>query len=303
MASATKTFADLSGQELRIDKSFAFTTVAGGRKAVALGEGRVPWQTSGKIVGAQLSFQGAPCIGLVSDKMDEACKMCVRLGWCPFGFYDRSLAIQSRILPKALYACAVQYIPGRLISKLQTSIVKAVWGPTRALRCKEIVLSLFVPTHLVDPQSYMDYSSLVLLRRMMLKRPEWTVAVQNVWATSQSSKKRTACGPIGKAAGAVSRLGWEWPEPCTFRKTNGEQLPMLTMTSNCWQHEIRESLRLALWKAAEQRRPEMKGIGQGIDRSITMQLLNSRQLGDVSKGTLRAILAGAVWTNRMLAKA
>eukprot|EP00973_Karenia_brevis_P025200 3476143-Karenia_brevis.AAC.1 len=48
----TDNFVRLSGQSLNAGKSFAFTTVLGGRKTVAVGSQRVSWKTSGRILGA-----------------------------------------------------------------------------------------------------------------------------------------------------------------------------------------------------------------------------------------------------------
>eukprot|EP00973_Karenia_brevis_P003978 547738-Karenia_brevis.AAC.1 len=75
------------------------------------------------------------------------------------------------------------------------------------------------------------------------------------------------------------------------------------MVGRQWQHEIREHLRLAQWKAASTRRPEFSGIECGVDRQATRSLLTSSAVNDHQKGILRAILTGAVRSGENLFKA
>eukprot|EP00973_Karenia_brevis_P073092 10151140-Karenia_brevis.AAC.1 len=69
------------------------------------------------------------------------------------------------ILPRALQGCAVTPFSNRWLSKLRTSVLNSLWGASRRHRCKEVVLTLLSPGHRLDPHQYVDYVSLVTLRR------------------------------------------------------------------------------------------------------------------------------------------
>eukprot|EP00973_Karenia_brevis_P041614 5758100-Karenia_brevis.AAC.1 len=56
---------------------------------------------------AHLTFQGAPCDVDVQAAVEQACAVANRITWTPLGFAVRALLLQSAVLPRALYACAV----------------------------------------------------------------------------------------------------------------------------------------------------------------------------------------------------
>eukprot|EP00973_Karenia_brevis_P085671 11884513-Karenia_brevis.AAC.1 len=80
-------------------------------------------------------------------------------------------------------------------------------------------------------------------------------------------------------------------------------MPILDITVEDWQHRVRNSMRMLLWQQAETRRKDMQGIGRGIDKSMTLSLMQGRTLNDYDRGILRSVLAGAVWTQQRLHKA
>ena len=59
-----------------------------------------------------------------------------------------------------------------LVNSLRTAVVAVLWGTKRRSRCREIVLTLFVKGHLVDPSQDALYQCLRQLRRMAEQRPE-----------------------------------------------------------------------------------------------------------------------------------
>ena len=60
----------------------------------------------------------------------------------------------------------------RVVSSLRITVVAALWGTKRRSRCREIVLTLFVKGHLVDPLQNAACQCLRLLRRIDEQRPE-----------------------------------------------------------------------------------------------------------------------------------
>ena len=56
------------------------------------------------------------------------------------------------------------------------------------------------------------------------------------------------------------------------------------------------------WKQAAERRHDMVGIEEGVDRDATEAVLCSKSLSVVEKGILRNVLSGAVWTKRDISR-
>eukprot|EP00973_Karenia_brevis_P091593 12408266-Karenia_brevis.AAC.1 len=100
VANITQNFADMSGQTLSSAKSYAFTTVEGGRKRVQLASGKVAWKTSARVVGANLTFQGQPEHHWFESKVNEACTMAQRIAWLPLGFQIRALIMEGLVVPR-----------------------------------------------------------------------------------------------------------------------------------------------------------------------------------------------------------
>eukprot|EP00973_Karenia_brevis_P065306 9071202-Karenia_brevis.AAC.1 len=80
-------------------------------------------------------------------------------------------------------------------------------------------------------------------------------------------------------------------------------MPVLDLPLQAWQHEVRRGVRLALWRQAEDRRADMQGVGQGVDKAMSAALLHDRRIDDYKKGVLRSVMAGSVWTQDRLHKA
>eukprot|EP00973_Karenia_brevis_P027965 3851757-Karenia_brevis.AAC.1 len=95
--------------------------------------------------------------------------MAARMAWLPIGFHRKALMLQAGVVAKAMHACAANAIPRRLLNKLRTAAVQAVWNDKRRFRCREIVLTLFVEGHRTDPWQYLWYTSLRQLRKILDK--------------------------------------------------------------------------------------------------------------------------------------
>ena len=239
----------------------------------------------------------------VMQKMcDAAREVCLRLSWCSLGFTRRALVLQSAVLPRALHACEVHQYNKRLLAQLESSILKVLWGSGRALRSKEIILTLLAPTHLVHPFSFCVYRRLVTFRRVLLKRTASIDVLRRTWETRSSSNPRCA-GPVANIFEAVKYLGWSWSAPTIFNAGDGRVLRCEQMPAKVWQHEVREGLRLVLWSQLINRRPEFDGLQSRVDRISTLALLHGKRLDEYGKGLLRSVLAGAVWHGLALAKA
>ena len=70
-----------------------------------------------------------------------------------------------------------------------------------------------------------------------------------------------------------------------------------------WEHLVREELRMEAWRQAAARRADMQGIEAGVQKELTTRLLEWGKLTPQEQGLLRAILAGAIWTQDRLHRA
>ena len=127
------------------------------------------------------------------------------------------------------------------------------------------------------------------------------MAFFKAWYATQ--RGRRVCGPVGKARKVLKTLGWQWLEPWTVETCDGLRLQLRSVEPKQWAHEVREGLRLAMWRSAATRREDMDGVGgNGIDRVATTKLLQSARTSPAQKGMLRSILTGAVWTGHRQAE-
>eukprot|EP00973_Karenia_brevis_P067342 9366875-Karenia_brevis.AAC.1 len=115
------------------------------------------------------------------------------------------MAIQSACVPVGLHACAVNCLPQRLFTSLQSVVVRAIWGSSRRFRCKEILLSILVPGHRVDPHQACAYSCLVQWQRLMKSRGDLHLLFESTWA--YICKVKCWHGPAGKIKKTLESIG------------------------------------------------------------------------------------------------
>ena len=87
-----------------------------------------------------------------------------RIRWAPLPLQTKASLIACLVGPAAMYGFSAGGFTPRLVSSLRTTVVAALWGTKRRSRCREIVLTLFVKGHLVDPLQNAAYQSLRQLR-------------------------------------------------------------------------------------------------------------------------------------------
>ncbi len=139
---------------------------------------------------------------------------------------------------------------------------------------------------------------------MLLRHPELRPLFEKCWrANSTRNVSRAPVGPVNLARDSNAAIGWTWVAPFHFITDNGASIHLITCSEGGFAHLVRERLRRMLWQRAADRRADMEGLEQGLDREASTQLLRSRRLTPHAKGTLRSILSGAVWTQEKLAEA
>ena len=159
-------------------------------------------------------------------------------------------------------------------------------------------MTLFVPGHRVDPEMASMYQCLCALRKFLPTRPHLNHVVYEAWAFyhNDSSNSTHAHGPIGLVLKTLEHMGWSWDEPHTFTRPGRSPLHIVGCDQIWWEHQVRDGLRLTMWKRAGQRRQDMQGLADdcGVDRIATMAVCNSVKTEAYDAGILRSIIAGSV---------
>ena len=111
----------------------------------------------------------------------------------------------------------------RLVS---SAVVAALWGTKRRSRCREIVLTLFVKGHLVDPSQNASYQCLRQLRRMAEQRPKTFAELERVWRCYPNGDD-VCDGPAVTAHSVLQGMGWHWQAPTLFTREGRPHLRLL----------------------------------------------------------------------------
>ena len=174
-------------------------------------------------------------------------------------------------------------------------VVRALWGPARVSRTKEIVFTVLSKGHRVSPIMHTRYERLLWLA-CLARRPGVTqVFAQAIW---ESGGRPPGTGPVGRALRKAASLGWTPREGWWCWDVPGQEQPMHFVQEPLrqLQHRVRDSLRCHSSRQLEARRPvNFGGLGDGADGPACRAVLRAAST-ELEKSLLRGLQAGAVWT-------
>eukprot|EP00973_Karenia_brevis_P002359 318029-Karenia_brevis.AAC.1 len=225
-----------------------------------------------------------------------------RIMQMPVGFEERAFLLQAAVLPKAMYASAVNFIMPSQLSSFRSLISRSLWGCGRRFRSNEIIFSMLSRGHCLDPFQVVAYSALSTLHNMVCFRPALHNVLKSTWEITRSRRGRHG-GPITRIRKTLRCLSWDWPDLHTLVTDTGIILHLPSLDRREFQHEVRESLRRWQLKEAASKRKDMEGAQRGVDRRATLSLMSHKKTSAYSKGVLRSVIAGAIWTQERLEKA
>jgi len=301
--SITGSFATVTCQVLNASKSHVWATCPDQAHELAdmhVLDESVPSIRSGRLLGAFVRFGKHLRNDLAEKRIKRGVIVADRIRWAPLPMPVRAKLISSLVVPASLYAACVGDVVGSLLNSLTSAVMRAVWGSTRKLRCRDIVLTLFVPGHLVDPRQACIYQAFCILRRQLQKHPELVEIMRRCWH-AHVVDGREAPGPIGSIYKHVKSLNWSWNEFGAFGRPGRMCLPLLSCPETWWRHELRDGICLSLWSVAAARRKDMQGLDatEGLDRTATLALCQSKLPRD-ELGLLRRIMSGSVRLQKRL---
>ena len=251
-----------------------------------------------RCLGAHLAVKGNVRNDVGEKRFRRGAEIARRIQWAPLPMHVRAQLVASLVCPLSLYGIAAASVPVALVNHLRAAVMDAVWGSTRKLRCREIVMTLFVPGHRVDPEMASMYQCLCALRRFLVRRSHLQHVVHEVWAFLRGAHVPQAHshGPIHIVLKTLNSLGWSWDEPDKLARPGLPPLPLVGCDSVWWEHQVRDGLRVMLWKRAGHRRADMQGLENecGVDRLATMKASSSVTTGRYDAGIMRSIISGSV---------
>ena len=141
----------------------------------------------------------------------------------------------------------------------------------------------------------MIYQCVCTLRKFLQTRPGMRELINAVWERYQHDGAQ-APGPIGLVRRALLGIGWSWDAPDCFTRPSLPPLPVVGGQRAWWEHELRDGIRLSLWKRVANRRSDMVGLDSpaGIDRVATMAAIDSNKTTPYEAGTLKGIISGSL---------
>ena len=303
----TGEYAALTGQALNVDKSAAWATTTAAQSNVQLiklnGKG-MKFVRRKRVLGAHLCFDRHCLENDVARKAcEEAIVIAKRIQWTPLSMFERAQLVSSLCNPRALYSYPCLGGSRVQMNSLRSSCVNAFWGAGRKLRAREIVCTLLVKGHRVDPCQYATNSCFQMARRQLASEELGDTFVR-VWKAYADGAVR-APGPIGVLWSEIKQIGWSWSEPWCLERPGRPRLHLLWGPDGWWGHQIRDGMRGAEWLSVSRKRKDCVGldIPGGVDKDATCAVLNSNSTACIQRGCLRSILSGSVRLGERLFRA
>ena len=269
-------FATVTQQKLNVDKTEVWGTTETALQSVRdlnLNGEQLDVVNKLKSLGIQLKCARRMTNEVADERIRKGITISRRIRWAPLPLQTKASLIACLVGPAAMYGFPAGFSL-RLVSLLRTAVVAALWSTKRRGRCREIVLTLFVKGHLVDPSQNASYQCLRQLRRTAEQSP-----VERVWRCCANGGE-ICDGPVATVHSVLQGMGWRWQAPTLFTREGRRHLRLLDGPESRWLHEIRQGLRLAEWKRAGNRGNDMRGIEStaGVDKLATTKVMNSTKI-------------------------
>ena len=307
----TEELDDATGMSVKASKSAAWATTATLRKDISNltihGEA-LPVSGEERRLGAQLSYSRKRSKAVLSRKLGECERICLRVGGllAPFGL--RAALVGALVMTKATYSCAASPPSKRDSQRLRVACSRAIWGQANRWRSNHVLHSLLTAGHKTDPQQACAYNTLVTIRRILRRRPECSLQLQRIMQMRREQNASNLPGPGLALHHALRRMGatMEWlhygpalqfSSPQVARDMNNE-INLLTDCKGLLLHTLRDALRSQQWSALHRAREGYDGVQHGVLRKPTMAL--ECRLSGLAKYRWRCVMAGAVPTGNRL---
>eukprot|EP00662_Eupelagonemidae_sp_cell21_P057647 gene57647-biopygen47542 len=290
----TAEFTGLTGTTVAIKKSSAWTTRPRASFRITYqppgAAAPTPLVTpdAGRHVGAHLLYHGKPVKvpPFIKKKLGNALDFCARAAALPQRADPTTIAniLAAAPMSAVLYGCEVTALPSVPIHNIRRAIGECLIPSFQRRRCIEVLLTVFVKGHLLDPLQAVPYRIFTQLRRQMSRSPELQPIIQDIWKARRDRPDSTVDGPGRRLLDAAKAAGWKWSGPTSFTPAAAGAQPVdaLALEAAEWGHAAREALRSEQLCIGQRRRAtfhnDMGGMEQGINFAATRALWAHRSI-------------------------
>ena len=213
----------ITGQDVRVDKSFSWLHREQGALAALLRGVPIPLATTLCQLGVDIAIGGSKATGPALSRRLEAGRSALRR--LPhLSTYDRrERAVSTLVTPLALHGVAVARGTEPDVRGLETAVVRALWGPPRVSRAKEVIFTVLSKGHRVSPIMPTRYGRLLWVARLARQPGVTQVFAQ---AIGESGGRPPGTGPVGRARRTAASLGWTLREGWWCWDIPGQEHPL-----------------------------------------------------------------------------
>jgi hypothetical protein len=207
------------------------------------------------------------------------------------------------VMPRAAYGAWLTRMPINAKRPLATTMMSMAWGIRGGrLRAKEMLNSLVLHTHRVDPDDVMDYQTLLTGSRLMRRNTDLGRRIGRLISHLQGggAKKYDGPFPVKRLLEVMGRLNAEVDEELNVRHADVPTFNLASVHPGWLGHTARYLIRRSLWerlaaRAAKGERSDFVGL-QPIDVAATTETIRKEIGGGLKRRTLEMLVTGAVPT-------
>lgn len=148
---ATELWDSLCGQFLNAGKCEVFATSCALRKSLRLAFPRMKVVEVVNILGAHIQTTKKNVGSFPLSKLQAALRDCESIRSLPCDSYKRAQILATKVLPQVSFAPQLNFLPKRLLARLQCAIADALWQNRPMWRSKHLLLGVIHKVHKLDP--------------------------------------------------------------------------------------------------------------------------------------------------------
>ncbi len=310
---ATTEFDNLAGHKTNVDKSIAFATEAGDRRLLQdarFGGKAIKVQQSAVVVGHEIKVNGVKGAAFLNERAAQARDRVDKVQKVTGTRKQKKQLVKQALIPSIVSGTMWQLLATKTLEGLRNAITKVIWGVGRALRCKEVLLSVLNDPTEVDPVAAIVFKRLDDARRLLLKSERRMNIAYHIHEAStnngeeeEDDQRRYCLGPVkGMRQVAGFMGGILRTSDRGFHIEFGDERPDLWVTNpsrSDWKEKAKEAIRISIARQLTKRlvdpsipretrrgrgeRKDMYGINGAIDHYATTVNLRGRAAGVVRR--------------------
>ena len=257
---------------------------------------KIPTINNFRDIGTHLNLTNNNNGKTITDRINKARQMAVRLKWLPIDNTFKEKIILANVLPAALYGAEAAHVNKSSMKALRSAIANAI-GPRSQRACNDVVFHNVSIANDIDPEVYLLQNRILSLRRLMAKHPKMYETVTDIINIHRNNRQQNINeeihnGPIGLLIANPKQINAELAPNLVITMPNEAPIDMWNMP---WQHlkkRIAQVMDNHRMQRASKERAHLSGMGQA-DGDITKKIIN--KLGHKEIKIYKYISSGAAW--------